>query len=124
MSGLPIITKFNENSLSEILNSFAPATLLSIETRKDFTAKFPSHTRYFSNGDIPLVALINISGNALFGYDNKHFPLDIGDFVFFDDSKPHSWIFEDCNLKIFYYRFSNTKGIRITQGDYCLDSYF
>jgi hypothetical protein len=124
MSDLPIIAKFDENKLNEILNGFSTVKFLSKETRQNFSGEFPTHTRYFSNGDIPLVALINVSGKAIFGYDNKHANLSAGDLVFFDDSKPHSWVFKDNNLEIFYYRLSDRKGSQITQGDYCLDNYF
>lgn len=124
MSNLPIIAKFHQYKLNEILKRFMAVKFLSSETRQNFTGEFPMHTRYFSNGDVPLVALINVFGDALFGYDNNHVHLSAGDFIFFDDSKPHSWVFKNCNLEIFYYRHCDEKGMQITQGDYCLDNYF
>src|SRR5262245_17219952 len=121
MIDLPIFAPFSDNKLHDILNRFVDVKLLSTETRENFSAEFPSHTRYFSNGDRPLVALVNVHGCAIFGYDSKHeICLADGDFVFFDDSKPHSWIFKNCTLEIFYYRVSDQNNCLVKEGDYCL----
>jgi hypothetical protein len=125
MTTLPIIGSFNENTLAEILSAFPGIKRIAEENRQNFVGKFPLHTRYFKNGDIPLVALINIAGKAaVFGMNDASITLRSGDFIFFDDSQPHSWIFEHCTLDIFYYRLPYRNGPKITQGDYCLDNYF
>lgn len=125
MNDLPIFAQFCEKKLHDILNKFSNVMFLTKETRKNFSAEFPRHTRYFSNGDTPLVALVNVRGCAIFGDDNKHeISLADGDLVFFDDSKPHSWIFKNSYLEIFYYRLCDKNGGQVKQGDYCLDNYF
>lgn len=125
MKKLPIVAKFNEQELEKILNQFGPMQFQLKEKREDVSGDFPMHTRYFSNGDKPLVALINLSGLATFGYENdKGANILAGEFIFFDDSLPHSWRFQNCNLEIMYYRFSDPHDAGRTDGDYCLDNFF
>jgi hypothetical protein len=125
MVQLPFIAKFNEPNLEKILKELIPLKFLLKENREDFSGEFPMHTRYFSNGDRPLVALINLSGHAVFGYEvDKYAKLEAGEFIFFDDSEPHCWIFKNCNLEMLFYRLKNPEGAGNTSGDYCLDNYF
>lgn len=124
MVKLPFVAQFSESHLEKILKDFAQVEFLAIENRADFSGEFAMHTRYFSNGDRPLVALKNLSGEALFGYGaDKYVELLAGDFIFFDDSEPHSWVFKNCDLEILFYKLK-TEEAGNTSGDYCLDHYF
>lgn len=121
----PIIVEFNSENLKNILGHLQNIRLITTEKRMDFSGKFPTHTRYFSNGDRPLVALIKLSGTAKLRYgENEDVIIPDKHFVFFDDSIPHSWVFDKCNLEIYYYRQTDNENRASTTGDYCLDDYF
>ena len=122
----PIVLKFQKENLTNILKRFQNIQLITSEKRSEFSGEFPIHTRYFSNGDRPLVALVKHSGTARLRYGIEAEDIVIPDqnFVFFDDSVPHSWVFNKCNLEIYYYRLTDTEHPAPTTGDYCLDNYF
>lgn len=122
----PIITTFTSENLKNTLNAFQKIQLITTENRSEFSGEFPFHTRYFSNGDRPLVALVKHSGTAKLRYGSGNEDTIIPDqhFVFFDDSVPHAWVFNNCNLEIYYYRLTDTERPAPTKGDYCLDTYF
>ncbi len=124
MNQLPIISEFTDSKLNHILADFPSIEFLSLETRKNFSGAFPMHTRYFSNGDSPLVLLKALAGNAIFSNRDLHSTISAGSFIFFDDNDPHSWIFDNCDLEIVYYRLPKNDGVRVTHGDYCLDDFF
>jgi len=122
----PIVIEFKSENLTKILNQFQKIRLITTENRIDFSGEFPTHTRYFSNGDRPLVALIKQNGIArlLYGKGNEEILIPDRNFVFFDDSIPHAWVFNKCNLSIYYYRLTDNEKPGPTTGDYCLDDYF
>lgn len=122
----PISLEFTGENLKKILSHFQKIQLITTENRIEFSGEFPVHTRYFSNGDRPLVALVKHSGTATlrYGIENEAVVIPDQNFVFFDDSVPHAWVFNNCNLEIYYYRLSDTERPAPTTGDYCLDTYF
>jgi len=122
----PIVTEFKSENLTNILNRFQNIQLITTEKRIEFSGEFPTHTRYFTNGDRPLVALVKESGIAKLWYGTESTELVFADhtLVFFDDSVPHSWYFKKCNLTIYYYRLTDDEKPAPTTGDYCLDNYF
>ena len=122
----PIVVTFKSENLTSILNRFQKIRLITTENRIEFSGEFPTHTRYFTNGDRPLVALVKQSGIAKIWYGTGNEELVIPDhnLVFFDDSEPHSWAFTKCNLNIYYYRLTEDENPAPTTGDYCLDDYF
>lgn len=124
MMSLPIIEKFSEANLSAVLAHFPQTEFINHETRSQFSATFALHTRYFSNGDKPLVALVKATGHAVLTYDGKDYILKDGQFVFFDDNVPHSWIMRNSELEIFYYRQVGSTHQAVRHGDYCLDEFF
>jgi|SRR5579871_2531576 len=124
LHNLPIKASFTEQELEELLEQFPGAVCLGKEVRENFSDQFPAHTRYFSNGDKPLVALVVKSGRAIFGHNRGDIMLDPGDMVFFDDSAQHWWTFDNCDLEIFYYRLPIIDEPSTISGDYCLDNYF
>lgn len=124
MIRLPIISKYTISKLNAVIEHFSAIEPISMETRERFSGDFPVDTRYFSNGDHPLVALVKLSGDAKLRYDNEDFDIANGEFVFFNDSVPHSWYFNLANLEIFYYRYVNVDDPAPAFGDYCLDHYF
>lgn len=123
---MPIIMDYKKDILIKILNNFKNIKLISTEKRIKFSGEFSTHTRYFSNGDRPLVALIKQSGAAILRYGaiSKDIVIPDHNFVFFDDSVPHSWIFNKCDLDIHYYSVTDNDKPAPTTGDYCLDNYF
>ncbi len=121
---LPIIMPMSDANLHQVLAMFPGLTLLKHESREHFSAHFPRHNRYFSNGDKPFVALVKKRGQAVLRYGEQNFDLGDHEFVFFDDNVPHSWIMRNSDLDIFYYRQDATGKSDITDGDYCLDNYF
>jgi hypothetical protein len=125
-NSMPIVTVFQQENLANILNHFQKIKLIATEERIKFSGKFPPHTRYFSNGDRPLVALIKHSGVAILQYGITNNDIIIPDhhLVFFDDSVPHGWFFNQCNLDIYYYSVTDNEKPGPTTGDYCLDNYF
>lgn len=126
MIDYPIVVEFKSENLTSILNRFQKIQLITTEKRIDFSGEFPTHTRYFSNGDRPLVALVKQSGTAKLWYGTGTEEVVIPDhnFVFFDDSVPHAWVFKKCDLNIYYYRLTDNEKPASTTGDYCLDDYF
>ncbi len=122
----PIVHEFKSENVTTILNRFQKIQLIATENRTEFSGEFPIHTRYFSNGDRPLVALIKQSGTARlrYGIGNEDIVIPDQNFVFFDDSVPHAWVFNKCNLEIYYYRLTDNERPGPTTGDYCLDNYF
>ncbi len=122
----PIVIEFKTENLTNILNCLQKIRLIATESRIEFTGDFPTHTRYFSNGDRPLVALIKKSGLAIlrYGIGNKDIVIPDHYLVFFDDSVPHAWVFNKCDLDIFYYSLTNNDKLAPTTGDCCLDDYF
>ncbi len=122
----PIVIEFKSENLINILNRFQKIQLIATENRIEFSGEFPIHTRYFSNGDRPLVALVKHSGTARlrYGIGNEDVVIPDQNFVFFDDSVPHAWVFNKCNLEIYYYRLTDNERPAPTTGDYCLDNYF
>lgn len=122
----PIVMPFKSENLADILNRFQKIRLITTENRTEFSGRFPTHTRYFSNGDRPLVALVKYNGIAKLRYGLEAEELVIPDyaFVFFDDSVPHAWTFNVCDLNIYYYRLTDDEKPAPTIGDYCLDDYF
>lgn len=122
MMQLPKIAVFTTTNLDEMLNNFPSVQYLASEKRENFSGDFPLHTRYFSNGDRPLVALVNVRGDVRLNYNNNEFIIPEGAFVFFDDSVSHSWIFKNADVEIFFYRHTNTDAPAPCEGDYCLDS--
>ncbi len=120
----PIVMEFNSENLLNILTRFQNIQLLTTENRVGFSGEFPIHTRYFSNGNRPLVALLKQSGSAKLHYRNEAIEIPDQNFVFFDDSVPHGWFFNNCNLEIYYYRQTDNERPAPTTGDYCLDNYF
>lgn len=122
----PIVVEFKSENLTSILDRFKKIQLITTENRCDFSGTFPTHTRYFSNGDRPLVALVKQSGAAKlwYGHGSEEFVIPDHSLVFFDDSLPHAWSFNKCNLDIYYYRLTDDEKLAPTTGDYCLDDYF
>jgi hypothetical protein len=122
----PIVIEFKHESLTSILNRFQNIKLIATENRIKFSGEFSTHTRYFSNGDRPLIALIKQSGVAVlrYGIANKDIVIPDHNLVFFDDSVPHAWVFNKCNLDIYYYSMTDNEKPAPTTGDYCLDNYF
>lgn len=122
----PLVIEFTEENFANILNRFQKIHLITTENRIDFSGEFPTHTRYFSNGDRPLVALIKQNGSAKLRYGKGNEDIIIPDrnLVFFDDSIPHAWVFNKCNLSIFYYRLTDNHKPGPTKGNYCLDDFF
>lgn len=122
----PIVVEFKSDNLLNILNRFQKIQFIASENRTGFSGEFPIHTRYFTNGDRPLVALVKQSGTAKlrYGTGNEDIVLPDQHFVFFDDSTPHAWVFNNCNLEIYYYRLPDNERPAPTTGDYCLDTYF
>lgn len=122
----PIVVPFKSENLTSILHHFQKIRLITTENRIEFSGEFPTHTRYFSNGDRPLVALVKESGSAKLWYGNRNSELVIPDhaLVFFDDSVPHAWSFNKCNLNIYYYRLAADGNLAPTTGEYCLDDFF
>lgn len=122
----PIVVAFNSENLTSILDRFQKIRLITTEKRIQVSGDFPTHTRYFTNGDRPLVALVKQNGAAKFWYGTMKEGLIIPDqtLIFFDDSVPHSWSFEKCDLEIYYYRLTDDENLGSTTGDYCLDDYF
>lgn len=124
MIKLPFITSFNKTNFQSCLEKFPDLSLIHHETRQDFSADFPLHNRYFSNGDKPYVALVKTRGHVELIYDNAPHSLVDNEFVFFDDNIRHSWIMRNCDLEIFYYKQVVEQNERIFTGDYCLDDFF
>ena len=124
MVKFPILNEFTDKSLTDLLKQFSTIQQITTESRSNFSGEFPTHTRYFSNGDIPLVALIKHNGAAILRYENKDIEIPDRFFVFFDDSAAHSWVFRICNLDIYYYRHIDRQTPASRTGDYCLDNYF
>lgn len=88
----PIVIPFKTENLTHILNHFQKIRLIMTENRIEFSGEFPSHTRYFTNGDRPLVGLVKQSRTAKFWYgaDNEELVIPDHALVFFDDSVPHA----------------------------------
>ena len=124
MINLPILDKFNGKTLEKILKHFPSIKFISKERRENFSADFPMHTRYFSNGDVPLIALVKHAGTAIINYNKQVYDMEDGCVIFFDDSEPHSWQFGNSQLDICYYRCGPMNSRIITTGDYCLDEFF
>lgn len=124
MIELPVLTEFTDKNLTDLLKHFSGIQQITSENRSNFSGEFPTHTRYFSNGDRPLVALIKYSSKAILQYENKDIKIPDLFFVFFDDSVAHSWVFSICNLDIYYYRYINKEAPVSRTEDYCLDNYF
>ena len=122
----PIVTEFKYERLTSIINQFQVIKLIATENRIEFSGEFSTHTRYFSNGDRPLVALIKQSGVAIlrYGVIKKEIMIPDHSLVFFDDSVSHAWVFNKCNLEIYYYAVTDNENPASTTGDYCLDNYF
>lgn len=126
ISECPIVIECKGENLANILNGFQKIRLIATENRMQFSGEFSTHTRYFSNGDRPLVALIKQSGFAIlrYGIGNEDIIIPDQHLVFFDDSVPHAWVFNKCNLTIYYYSLTDQEKPAPTTGDYCLDDYF
>jgi hypothetical protein len=124
MLSFPIITSYTDDALKGALCQFPHTCLISKESRQNFNGNFPKHTRYFSNGDKPLVALIKQKGYVKLTYDGQDFILNDNEVVLFDDNVPHSWVMSSCDLTNFYYRQSGIIENAVTTGNYCLDSFF
>ncbi len=121
---LPLKAWFSEQEIARMLSALQGVAFLSKELRENFSGKFSAHTRYFSNGDKPLVILVVKRGRAIFGYGRGDTMLGPDELVFFDDSVEHWWTFEHCDLEIFYYRLPVIEKPLKMSGDYCLDNYF
>ncbi len=120
----PWLGVFNEAVLSTLDERYGALQMLGQESRSNFSATFPVHNRYFSNGDKPLVLLVKHKGKVELCYNGENFVLGDKEFVFFDDTIRHSWVMNRCDLDIYYYRKSIADHVKITTGDYCLDNYF
>ena len=123
MTELPFVSEYSEDRLNAILHNFPSIKQIATEKREDFSGDFPRHTRYFSNGDRPLVALVKLGGYARLVCDDRVFDIDNNNFVLFDDGVSHGWNFKQADLEIYYYRFAD-ESRPLKQGDYCLDNYF
>ncbi len=123
---LPHIDHYDEQKYQDFLAQyFSNLPLVFEEKRASFSGAVPLHNRFFSNGDKPLVGLVNCSGMVRLVYQEKTFEITEGDFVFFDDNAIHAWDFKDADVLIFYYRqravdLENP----ICSGDYCIDTLF
>ncbi|OPZ24013.1 MAG: hypothetical protein BWZ03_00321 [bacterium ADurb.BinA186] len=124
MDKFPIIMNYNPLQLANVVAQFSRVSLIAQESRRNFTAVFPLHNRYFSNGDKPLVALVKKSGYACLTYAGLDHVLGDEEAVFFDDNVPHSWVMKNCDLEIFYYRQAQGNYTPVCEGNFCLDSYF
>src|SRR5271170_4979986 len=122
MLALPIIEAYSAQNLQKLLLAFSDIIFLSKEERKNFSADFPLHNRYFSSGDKPLVAFVKLRGYAALRYLHSEFVLLDNQMIFFDDNIPHAWVMRDCDLHIYYYRCEE-KFLPIDTGDYCQDKY-
>lgn len=123
---LPHVGRYNESLLQAYLGKqYKNLDFLKKEDRINFNGEFPEHNRYFSNGDKPLVALVNLKGTVHLNYENADYPIPEKHFVFFDDNAKHSWIMKNTDLEIFYYRQKcNEVNNPVFVGDYCIDSMF
>lgn len=124
MIELPRFCAYSEEGLQNLKTQVQGLIFLERELRDGFAGEFPLHTRYFSNGDRPLVALVKHSGQAVFLSRSGGHSLEDGEMAFFDDSEPHGWSFQNATLEIFFFRQQEPPIEAATTGDYCLDDFF
>lgn len=117
-----LIKKASIEALRACEELMGQAVLVSEEVRTNFTASFPTHNRYFSNGDKPWVVLVNNKNTMVLTYDEKEFHINEDELVFFDDNVMHAWEMNNNDMTIYYYRAQSTQPI--VSGTYCLDDYF
>lgn len=116
------ITKATPNAIRDCEQQMQQGTLLAEEKRKNHTANYPLHNRYFSNGDKPWVILINTKNSMKLTYLDKEYIIEEGELAFFDDNMMHAWEMKNNDMTIYYYRAKTNTPVR--QGTYCLDDYF
>ncbi len=112
----------SDSALKDCEQKMNNAVLLSEETRKNHSANYPMHNRYFSNGDKPWVILVNTKNHMKLTYDGKEYIINENELVFFDDNVMHAWKMNNNDMTIYYYRAKSENPV--TQGMYCLDGYF
>lgn len=116
------ITESSEAALQECRSKMNQGILVAEEKRKNHTARYPRHNRYFSNGDKPWVILVNTKNIMKFTYNEKQYFIHENELVFFDDNVFHSWEMNNNDMTIYYYRAKSDVPVR--EGTYCLDDYF
>ena len=123
---LPYIHSYSKEAYKIFIKaSFDDLPLISSEKRSNFHGSFANHNRFFSNGDKPLVGLINFKGIVHLTYEDNFYEVHEGSFVFFDDNVKHSWLMQSAHLEVYYYRQSVNNVLNpVYNGDYCLDSFF
>ncbi len=116
------ISTANDEAIEHCEQLMGKATLLQEEKRKDHTAVYPMHNRYFSNGDKPWVILVNHKNTMMLKYNENEYVINQGELVFFDDNIMHEWQMNNNDMTIYYYRSKSEQPV--TAGTYCLDGYF
>ncbi|MFI5343896.1 MAG: hypothetical protein ACHQUC_06715 [Chlamydiales bacterium] len=122
MTAILYITKMSNFELKNCEKKMNQAVLLAEETRKNHTAHYSMHNRYFSNGDKPWVILVNTKNKMKLTYNDAEYIINEDELVFFDDNIMHSWEMNNNDMKIYYYRAKSENPVK--QGTYCLDEMF
>ncbi|MGE3317810.1 MAG: hypothetical protein AB7I18_00830 [Candidatus Berkiella sp.] len=116
------ITQYSPNAIKDCEQRMYQGVLIAQEERKEHTANYPLHNRYFSNGDKPWVILINTRNSMKLFYLDKAYVIQENELVLFDDNILHAWEMNNNDMTIYYYRAKTDTPIK--QGNYCLDDYF
>lgn len=116
------IAQYSLNAIKDCEQRMNQGVLIAQEKRKEHTANYPLHNRYFSNGDKPWVILINTKNSMKLFYLDQEYIIQENELVLFDDNILHAWEMNNNDMTIFYYRAQTD--IPIKQGSYCLDDYF
>jgi hypothetical protein len=116
------IMKTSLSALKDCEQKMGNAILVAEEERKNFTAQFPLHNRYFSDGDKPWVVLVNTKNKMKLTYNGKEYIINEDELVLFDDNIVHSWEMNNNDMKIYYYKGQTDAPIK--EGTYCLDDMF
>ncbi|MGD9592900.1 MAG: hypothetical protein AB7V32_10305 [Candidatus Berkiella sp.] len=108
-------------SLAEFEAQMIQPQFIGEEFRRNHSAHYPLHNRYFSNGDKPWVILVNLKNKMILTYDDKEYIINENELVFFDDNVMHAWQMQNNDMKIYYYRAKCDKPV--LDGTYCLDGF-
>ncbi|MFO1257279.1 MAG: hypothetical protein U1E78_02490 [Gammaproteobacteria bacterium] len=119
MNNIFQITEATDESLKKFKLLLANTEYISSETRKNHTASYPMHNRYFKNGDKPLVILVNTKNTMKLHYDGKEYTINQGEMVLFDDNVMHAWKMDNNDMEIHFYRAKTDHPIK--DGTYCID---
>ena len=116
------ITKATQESIQECEQKLTDAKYLKEELRENHTGDYPLHNRFFSNGDKPWVIVVNLKNPLKLHYAGKDYLIQENELVLFDDNVMHSWVMENNDLRILFYRGGSQ--MPVTSGTYCIDDYF